>query len=69
MAVFFYFDVIRNLSKTLAADTFVHRKQDAGIKQDCINTVKSAIEQLGGLDIIISNAVGVISRLKKWKES
>ncbi|KAJ5852007.1 uncharacterized protein N7529_011392 [Penicillium soppii] len=29
---------------------------DAGIKQDCINTVKSAIEQLGGLDIIISNA-------------
>ncbi|CAG8196333.1 unnamed protein product [Penicillium salamii] len=29
---------------------------DAGIKQDCINTVHSAIEQLGGLDIIISNA-------------
>ncbi|CAG8057458.1 unnamed protein product [Penicillium olsonii] len=29
---------------------------DAGVKQDCINVVHAAIEQLGGLDIIISNA-------------
>ncbi|KAJ5328537.1 hypothetical protein N7541_001323 [Penicillium brevicompactum] len=29
---------------------------DAGKKQDCINAVHAAIEQLGGLDIIISNA-------------
>ncbi|KAJ5468606.1 hypothetical protein N7475_006358 [Penicillium sp. IBT 31633x] len=31
---------------------------DAGIKEDCINAVETAIEKLGGLDIIISNAVG-----------
>lgn len=32
-------------------------KQDAGVKDDCINAVKTTIEKLGGLDIIISNAV------------
>ncbi|CAL5867664.1 uncharacterized protein PFLUO_LOCUS1883 [Penicillium psychrofluorescens] len=29
---------------------------DAGVKEDCFNAVKSTIEQLGGLDIVISNA-------------
>ncbi|CAI7564523.1 unnamed protein product [Penicillium discolor] len=29
---------------------------DAGVKDDCINAVKTTIEKLGGLDIIISNA-------------
>ncbi|KAJ5625941.1 hypothetical protein N7510_002250 [Penicillium lagena] len=29
---------------------------DAGVKEDCVNAVKSTIEQFGGLDIVISNA-------------
>ncbi|RJE23715.1 Short chain dehydrogenase [Aspergillus sclerotialis] len=29
---------------------------DAGLQSDCRNIVKSTIEQLGGLDIVISNA-------------
>ncbi|KAJ5157476.1 uncharacterized protein N7482_008576 [Penicillium canariense] len=29
---------------------------DAGSQSDCINTVKTTIEQLGGIDVIISNA-------------
>ncbi|KAI9923666.1 hypothetical protein ASPWEDRAFT_418839 [Aspergillus wentii DTO 134E9] len=29
---------------------------DAGLQSDCTNTVKAAIEQLGGLDILVSNA-------------
>ena len=28
-----------------------------GVEEDCVNTVKTAIEKLGGLDIIIANAV------------
>lgn len=31
--------------------------QDMGVEEDCMNTVKTAIEKLGGLDIIIANAV------------
>lgn len=31
--------------------------QDLGVKEDCVRIVKTAIEVLGGLDIIISNAV------------
>ncbi|KAJ5774559.1 hypothetical protein N7457_009455 [Penicillium paradoxum] len=29
---------------------------DAGVKEDCINAVKTTIEKLGGLDVIVSNA-------------
>ncbi|KXG45316.1 Short-chain dehydrogenase/reductase SDR [Penicillium griseofulvum] len=29
---------------------------DAGVKDDCVNAVKTTIEKLGGLDIIVSNA-------------
>ncbi|EKV08373.1 Short chain dehydrogenase, putative [Penicillium digitatum] len=29
---------------------------DAGVKDDCINAVKTTVEKLGGLDVIISNA-------------
>ena len=36
------------------ADSYV---QDLGIKEDCVRIVKTAIEVLGGLDIVISNAV------------
>jgi hypothetical protein len=28
-----------------------------GVREDCSNVVKVTIEQLGGLDIVISNAV------------
>lgn len=31
--------------------------QDAGLIDDCKKAVKATIEQLGGLDIVISNAV------------
>lgn len=31
--------------------------QDAGLVDDCKKAVKTTIDQLGGLDIIISNAV------------
>lgn len=31
--------------------------QDAGVQADCIRTIKTTIEQLGGLDVVISNAV------------
>merc|ERR1712093_74810 len=31
-------------------------KGDMGVEEDCMNTVKTAIEKLGGLDIIIANA-------------
>ncbi|GAT21688.1 NADP(+)-dependent dehydrogenase [Aspergillus luchuensis] len=30
---------------------------DAGVQNDCVNAVKTTIDQLGGLDIIVSNAV------------
>ncbi|KAJ5254890.1 hypothetical protein N7505_010041 [Penicillium chrysogenum] len=43
---------------------------DAGVKDDCINAVKTTIEKLGGLDIIISNAcwsVNVKSSLHLFK--
>jgi NAD(P)-dependent dehydrogenase (short-subunit alcohol dehydrogenase family) len=33
--------------------------QDMGLEDDCIQTVKKAIALLGGLDIIISNAVSL----------
>lgn len=31
--------------------------QDAGIEEDCKKTVQETIEGLGGIDIIIANAV------------
>jgi hypothetical protein len=31
--------------------------QDAGVKADCHNMVEKTIKDLGGLDIIIANAV------------
>jgi NAD(P)-dependent dehydrogenase (short-subunit alcohol dehydrogenase family) len=31
--------------------------QDMGVREDCSNVVKATIEQLGGLDIVVSNAV------------
>lgn len=31
--------------------------QDLGVKEDCVRIVKTAVEVLGGLDIVISNAV------------
>jgi NAD(P)-dependent dehydrogenase (short-subunit alcohol dehydrogenase family) len=34
---------------------------DASRRQDCSNAIKTTIEQLGGLDIVISNAVSSIS--------
>ncbi|KAJ5894335.1 hypothetical protein N7495_006026 [Penicillium taxi] len=53
----------KDAADTLAADIAskynvktVVVKGDAGITSDCINTVKSATEQLGGLDVVISNA-------------
>jgi hypothetical protein len=33
------------------------RKKDLGVKEDCVRIVKTTIEVLGGLDIVISNAV------------
>jgi NAD(P)-dependent dehydrogenase (short-subunit alcohol dehydrogenase family) len=62
----FLSSIVCDLFKSLDADTFVGREQDAGVKQDCVNTVKSAIEQLGGLDIIISNAVGYTTEDKSF---
>lgn len=41
-------------------------KQDAGVKDDCINAVKTTIEKLGGLDIIISNAVSYTVNPKRY---
>lgn len=32
-------------------------QQDAGVAQDCVQLVQTTIEELNGLDIIISNAV------------
>lgn len=37
-------------------------EQDAGVVQDCVQLVRSAIEKLNGLDIIISNAVSYFDR-------
>lgn len=31
--------------------------KDAGNQTDCINAVKTTIEQLGGLDVLVSNSV------------
>lgn len=31
--------------------------KDAGLQSDCSNVVKTSIERLGGLDIVVSNAV------------
>ena len=33
--------------------------QDASLAEDCSRAVKTTIEQLGGLDIVISNAVSL----------
>ena len=33
------------------------RAQDAGVHDDCVRVVKESIDALGGLDVIISNAV------------
>jgi NAD(P)-dependent dehydrogenase (short-subunit alcohol dehydrogenase family) len=33
--------------------------QDVGVEKDCINVVEQSIEFLGGLDIIVSNAVRI----------
>ncbi|KAJ5585212.1 uncharacterized protein N7459_005012 [Penicillium hispanicum] len=39
---------------------------DAGNKDACANTVKSAIEQLGGLDVVVSNAIVADNSSKGW---
>ncbi len=33
--------------------------KDAGVLVDCVRMVKSTIEALGGIDVIVSNAVGI----------
>ena len=38
------------------SDTLSYHK-DMGVREDCSNVVKTTIEQLGGIDVIISNAV------------
>lgn len=47
----------RKQVKLIAAWICLWYIQDAGIQDDCVRVVKSTIELLGGLDVIISNAV------------
>lgn len=40
--------------------------QDQGILADCENTVQKTIDGLGGIDIIVSNAVSRLSPRTTW---
>ena len=42
---------------------FIAFEQDVGVRDQCDNLVVESLRQLGGLDIIVSNAVGWIARL------
>lgn len=35
----------------------IDRPKDAGVREDCVRVVRTTIESLGGLDVVISNAV------------